>query len=307
MKKGCVVVLIFLVIILVGLLVAAVIVDSKYGAVMTSPEVSHETLVTPETKVRIVLKPELAKDLIIAEVRKTYDVPEMALGMALPYEIAALLSVDSENSELETTLFINEKRFGPEIARQVNAAALLSRLTQVQWAEEGTKYEKAGVISANGTTPLHSEIYDLIWEVWGKPQSMPALAIQDGHLIEIMVDNRDGGASAILGTIIALSGGNWQALKKESSIESMLSVSNIHIYADLVGNDTLKFHVRVKCNEAPFSLRALIPFILNSEEDRALKWRLSTQYGLTMTGEGEWKDSIYEGDYTISNLNVLLQ
>lgn len=302
MKKGCIIILGLLLVVFTA---ALVVVDSKYGAILPSPAVSHKTLMTPDTRIRAVLRPALAKEFIATHFLATIDVPDMALDLAMPHELALLVQTDPEAGTMDATVFLNEKRLGPEISRRVNAMKIFDKVKILTWNPEGVVYEKAGIVTAKGRGDLHQGMSDLVWRIWGDSVSRTALTVEGGHLFEATVDNRDGGATLILGSLSAIQGGDWRKLEKEANSEALASISSLRLWADLTGKDTLELYLRIECKEPPFSLRALVPFLLDLDDDKAFRTRLQKERGITMTGDGDWKDGIFEGVYTFEGITKL--
>ena len=63
--------------------------------------------------------------------------------------------------------------------------------------------EQRGALLLTGTIPMDPEANEHAWVHWNHSRTLAPLPFRGGHLIELIMDNRSGGAYAVLVTLLA--------------------------------------------------------------------------------------------------------
>jgi len=302
--KKLLVVLLVLLVVAVG--VALVVANSKFQAITASPVVSHATLVTPDTRLQIVAKVPMMKDIIEQQFLKDTGVPPQILPLALPYEAAVLVDVDNILDEIKMSLFINDKRLAPIIMQFLNDAQLPPPLNA--WFPNPMEARGRGTLVREGTTQPDPAIMDYVKQHWPNASVVEPLDIEGGHMVEAALDNRDGGLMEIIGTVAAAQGTDvveqLKALKDQTGfdVEAIpATIKFLRVQADVTPDDTLEVHIALDCEKdmAPIILMGF-QMGFPSLRDKAGK------AGIDVKGGAALKGTVIEGDYSVPNFSVLL-
>ncbi len=305
MKKGC---LILLGAALFALVVAAIfigIAEQRYGVLISAPEVSHESVLAarPGSAVRpgvwFRLEPERARQ-IVESVIEDMDVPGLSGGMLdrfMPHAASCMLAADYDEGEIYIHLMINEKRLGPVIAEQFNEADIIAKAPEINWSSEGLVAQYRGVLTLEGTVPM-PDAQNAAYLSWDHPVQATPLGVEGGHLVEAVLDNRDGGAYVCVASLVAaydLEMGEDEEDLLMTTIENAMSV---RVYGDLVADGALLLHLAIEVlPEVRHRLSvANMKGALSSSFSNAIG-RLEEEHGLAITGTVEWNENVLEYDY----------
>ena len=325
MKKGCLIAIGLFVALLAMAAVAAVAAYSKFDKEMgisEAPPFSHETEATPETRLRVVLRPELLKDMLgqLAVVKQVYAEsmpPSLAssfklediLDMALPREAALLGTPDFSKGVLNLSLFVNEKRGGPALVSELNKNNTLAGIKQIKWTTDGMEIPERGIMRAAGTLAIPDTLEQKIMENWKNKAAVEPLLVEGGHHLEAVLDNRNGDALTLVACAAAASGNDWEELLNgqygNMILNALVLIHDVRLTADLLDFDTLKALVRLDTTSEggpglQFILAGFWPQIV--AEARA-------KQGLIIEGEPVWDadKSAIMMDLKITGLQKLIE
>jgi len=305
MKKK---IFLFVVVAFLLIVVGAVLVaDLMFGAVRTAPEVSCTTLIKPETRGVIVFNPPLAQKLIKQRIlAMAPKAPEALVDATLPYQVAVLFDVDYGMSVMNGTVFLNERRLGPAICQWVNQQAIPEPYSNV--IKEEMVAEKRGVLTRKAVWNLDRDAMGkLRWE-WKNTKLNTPLEPEGGHMLEVVLDNRDGGGLVVIATVHGMLFGTPLDSYMSSSAKDMATAySTLRIQANITENNELKAKLMIGCS--PTADTGMIDFIpryfdmIKNVADEQL-----APMGITVTCEPEEvKDGHdFAATYTFSNADQLL-
>lgn len=295
------VLLIVLVILVVAVCVALAVANSKFQAVTASPMVSHTTLVKPETRVQIVADVPKMRDIIAQQFLKDTGIPPWVLPLALPYEAAVLMDADYALGDMNMTLFINDKRLAPVILDKLNQVKLPPPANA--WFAEPMKTYGRGKLLREGSARLNPALVAIIKKYLPDAPVAEPLKVEGGHMIEAVLDNRDGGAMAIIGALAAAQGidvaGQLEGNDRYEAIPAQ--IKSLRVQADVTPANALDVHFALDCQKdmAPIILMAVQVGFPHLQE-------YADMVGIDVQGGSELKGAVIEGNYTVPDFSKLL-
>ncbi|HOF41598.1 MAG TPA: hypothetical protein PLD73_16125 [Candidatus Hydrogenedentes bacterium] len=292
--------------VVIGVIVV-VLADRKY-CLFPSPKFSHAPYVTPDTRVQIGLWPGNGGEDLLAILRAALPEKQRPsnwlLKRILPHEATVLLAPNLQSQSIAVTAFINDQRFGPVIRDAVNEANPSRSVPVVRWLADGMVVEKRGILTLRGDIPMDAHSTQLTQSSWpGAPAGAP-LALEGGHAIEIMLDNRDGGAFAVLSSLELLKGLDGEN-NPDFYVELLANVSWLRLFADFAGtNDAaLKLHIECRPDAEP-GVAGSIQFVVDMGL-MAAKKALEAK-GAALVGASRVEGNAVVGDYTLRGLDKLI-
>ncbi|GMV99557.1 MAG: hypothetical protein AMXMBFR84_06960 [Candidatus Hydrogenedentota bacterium] len=281
--------------------------DSKYHALRAAREASFSEVADESVSMVLVMKPALAEALILEKASAlSENIRPWMINFALPYEAALLMRPDLANKRLDTTMFLNERRFGPMIVQQANAYGMGAVMPQVQWAPDGFVQKERGVITVDGSLPINPAIAALAEQKWGivTPAGYPEP--EGGHLAELIVDNRNGGLFLLLGTLQS-SGIVSMNLPPDELATNLLPVGIFRLNADLVSpevaNITLRIEAAINATEGEFGAFDFTLSLLYG----ALAKGLRDNGGIELEGSKKREGTVITGQYTLTGVSKLFE
>lgn len=313
MKKALIILLAVLGLLLLVAIIAAVIVDNKYEAIWSASRISHESVAPPQTALRAVVNPRIAKNYLITDIAQATGMKAAGIARVLPHELAVLVSTDLATRDAGVTLFINEQRLGPVICEEAKKASALSQnVPFVQWNPEGLAKQRRGKLVANGFLTLRPDYVDVVNQEWGSVQTPSPLTINGGHFIEAVIDNRDGGAFALIGTLIAMQAGGNRGFEPAAIGQSLWTVGAIRITADMIpdyltpddpADEQMNVRIVIDCN--PLAEQAdvdTLAFVLTTLIAQA-KGMIQSETGMILDGAIGREGLQITLDYKLTRVN----
>jgi hypothetical protein len=288
---------------LVALIVGAVIVDAKTRLLLGSPRVSSEVLVKPETRLQIVANIPLARDVIEKKLLQGVNVPEWIIPLVLPYEAALVVNTDYVLGDMNMTLFVNDRRVAPLILSRLNALRLPKPLDA--WFPEKMAAKRRGMLVRQGSAKMDRDLLGRVKAQWKGTVPGAPCRIEGGHMIEAVLDNRDGAAIAMAGAVATAQGLSIPDIT-DSQLGFASSITSVRVQADIAPDNTLKVHAAVECKPGtePGSL-SLIKVLAFDVFGTNIKGTLA-QKGISVSGEAVVDGTTVKGDYTVSNFDAIL-
>ena len=238
--------LIIVVVILLAVVVAGVVVDRKFGAIRTSPQVSHATLVSKNTRALAVVDAPNLKGFIERHFLKDAGIPPWTLPMALPHEAAFVVDADLGTNSINPTIFINDKRLAPVIIEFLDSISLPAPLSD-WFAGAQLRREESGVLTLKGNAKVEPGLLGQIRALWPNTDVGEPIQAKGGHLAEIVLDNRDGSAVGLVGAVMQSQGINLAETLNEGNLGTIKELSFVRIQADIADDDTLNVRLDLEC------------------------------------------------------------
>ena len=322
MKKGCLIALIVVPVLLtVTLGAVAYKLNSEFGLLEAQP-ISHEQYADATTRLRVLLRPEAMEGFILRHVPSDavaipgpysiYDV----IPMVLPREVALLSGSNYRTGKMDVRLFINERRGGPYIRHMANSANFLGELDFVRWVPNRMECPQRGAVAATGSIPIpyYEALEARILESWpNTPPPTPAL-LEGTHLLEAALDNRNGEVMGLIGVGSGMGGMDWMELFKDPQINMAMDilekVTMARLTVNLLSDD--EANIRIRVDASPEAQKKLV-FILNMLVLPELKKTLRADYEIELDGEltSSDADNALFGDFRLKgfekHVNALIQ
>lgn len=307
MKKGCLIVIILLVVLALGLGVAAVM-GARSAGLFAAPVLSHDTLATAKTRLWVVVDPKpilpVLLPLVPAEIpNNPLPValnPQKWIGSFLPRELALLVAPNFTTGKAELTLFVNEQRGGPTIVEMVRQQGLLPNIPQIQWMDQGIDLPARGNLQMRAFMPIPDGVEEVITENWKQSPPIEPLRVSGSHQIEALLDNRNGDLLSLAAAIVQATGGDWAELfeqQKERIMPILPGIHDIRLVADLVDLNSAKAVLRIDANEES---GMTLQFLLGMAWVQVVT-DAESKYGVTIKGEPLWDA---EKGAVIANLDI---
>jgi len=288
--------------------VAGLIAAERRFAFLTSPKVSHSAYLVPETRVQIAFEPELGADAIIQLIEQA--VPEnrrpseWVLRQVFPQKAVVLLAPEPLAGGIHITAFVNDQRVGPIIRDAVNNADLTHTFPMIKWASEGMTLEQRGVLTLRGEMPIDPHTLELARTTWPEARVDTVLALEGGHVIEAVLDNRDGGAFTVLSAFEALQGPDGEN-DPDFFVGMFANIASLRLTADFAGPNDVVLSIRVECppdveEDVPASLQFLLDMTLAQTQEPI------RDAGAALTGTSRVENKTIIGEYTLSGLDKLI-
>lgn len=286
-----------------------------------APQVSHQTVATPNTNMRLVVSLGKAADFLRAlvpwDMLKETDLPqnmkdllEKDFADVIPSEIALLSGANLDAKTYEFTFFVNQRYFDALLPIGAGYLGLPGKIPIIAWDEGGLKLRQPGVLTANGTLPVPDGLEAKLQELWPAPAADAApFAVQGGHLIELALDNRKGELLTLVAVAAAQNGQSVEDLFANPMLQSVPKVlaqlADVRAYADLGSSDALvvDFALRALDTAGP-EIEPLIAFAFDAALAQ-VKSRLQ-EYGLTLDGKAQWEGKTYHGAFTIPEFGQVI-
>ena len=289
--------------VLLLLFVTAMFIEWRYGLFRTAPRIDRSTLVSGPGIV-VIFDPAKASTQIAELVRERagFAVPLWAIERALPYEAAIMAGPDHDRSEIDLTCFINPRRLGPALVRELNAASIETRVPEIRWSSEGVSRASPGVVTLEGTVPMEPEAQEAAYYLWNQSFKPTPLEPAGGHLLEVIADNRDGGAYLAVASLLHAYDINLDEKETDISLSSLKFVLKGHLTADIVSADALV--VRFTIDVRPDAIDRLGVINLKVGIDELFnEWgaRLARDHGITLAGGSRWNDTVMEFTYRLNH------
>ncbi|MCC6486454.1 MAG: hypothetical protein IT364_03065 [Candidatus Hydrogenedentes bacterium] len=305
MKKVARILLGVVFLLVVVALAALFIADSKYQFLRNGPEVSHETLVRPDTSVRIVARPEGARALIASELGVQAP-PDWVLSRVLPHEIAILLTPHLDTGRLELDLFCNPQRLGPVISEQSAALGMDQAYPFITWNSNRLASRERGVLVQDGYLDMDQNVRDAVQRHWGTLSQLSRPRVEGSHIVEAVADNRDGTLFALLMTLNA-KGIIELPIAEEDLAKGLMPIATVRLMADLQSTDTAALRLVVDCvpQAEPGQITAT-SFLIGGLLGQA-SVVLKDAYNVDFTGSKKAEGTNIVADYTLSPIQRLLR
>ena len=318
MKKGCLIVLIILAVLLGAALVSAFvgfrIVNQRFG-LRQAPVITHEELATGYTRIRLAVYPERMASFIAGYIPPDVEIPTGAfevndvLAHLLPREVALLAHSDVLGRKIRLTLFVNEKRFGPLFREFINTSNLFTQARQVNWTTSGFLLPERGLLYAEGDINIPAAVEEDIFALWPVKSQAPPATIIGGNHAELVIDNRDGDILALAAAIVQANGQSWELARAQQEVSMAIgvieSIQIARLSVNLVDRDTAAIDLRI---DSDAERGPGLQFLLSG---LALPWLrdfLKNEHGLILEGDTPWNESesAILGSFKLTGLEALI-
>jgi len=301
-SKAIRIVLIVLVALLVLAIVGVFVANSRYEFLFDAPRVSHETLITPGTSMRLAVQPPLAKPLLLKMLGDQAP-PGWIIDRVMPYEAAVIAAPDVHAKHFEVTLFLNARRASPYIMEMTKTLRIREKAPFLDWDGDGFTRVQPGVLAIKGTTAIDDGTAAAVTDHWGVVTIPTRPALEGSHLAELSVDNRDGSLFAML-MLFANKGLIELPLRSEDLRDTLAPIATMHLAGDLAGDDDMTILLTVDCQPtAEEGEITAVSFALGGIIGELTK--VAQTKGATLSGSKKLNGATISGVYTLGGVSKL--
>jgi len=281
----------------VAVVAGAVVLETRYRVVRKAERVDRAVLLGGAS-VRGVVDPKKVQPILaeIAAEELGRAVPEWAVDWFMPYEAGAVAQLNFDAHVVELDLYLNAPRLDPELARRGRRLNLRQRLSGIDWADEGVAATEPGLLRLRGTIAMEPDAEDAFWYTWNQSFRPPPLALENGHFVEVVLDNRRGAAYLAFASLLAAFDIELDAKYQDISLSSLQFVEAVRLTIDPTPSGALGIRMTMAIAPDAIDRLGVVNMKVGIEDAFAeLGARLDRQ-GLTLRGAGEWTDTgiVYE-------------
>ncbi len=286
----------------IAALLAAAIVELRYGILRTGPRVSR-TPATAGAGVIAVVDPEKLASLAGDEIRGAagWPVPEWLVRRMLPHEggVAAVVNFDQQRADLR--VYVNPKALAPLGKRLGNTLRFSDAFPRIRW-KKGAEQPARGLLVKEGVVAFAPDAEEAFWYTWNQTIQPAPPALEGGHLLEAVFDNRQGHAFLIVASILEAYDIDLGAQEADISLSSLQFVREARLIADLAPSDSIR--IRFVLDILPEHIEKLGVVNLKVGLDDVFKeyaerWR--RDHGLKLEGQSAWDGTTIVYDYRLSS------
>lgn len=287
-KRGCLVVIVAVPLLVLGAAAYGYYaLKQAYGLSPASP-ISSETLVTPETRTRIVVSREKLVPFLKGFVPGgALPLPWYASFLVkdpieefLPYEVALLGGADYKDNQYRVTAFVNERVMGPLVTTMARGffAAQEERMRaagntpeaqifrSIKWQDGFVDNSERGKLTMSAGLPLPAGMESRVLKSWKMNKAASTEVPEGGHLLEGVLDNTGGELMTLIGTVGKLQGMSLDQVFDPNAPQVMQivkAIDAIRLTGDLTGDDELTLTLSFNLNTDDYMTRA--PFLVLSQ------------------------------------------
>jgi len=279
--------------------IAAVILEARFSVLRSAPRVDRLSVVEGPS-IMAVVNPQALSERMATQLRERvgFWVPNWIVRRALPYEVTLLTASDYDDQEIDLTFFVNAPHFASAMVSGVKRASLEERFERIDWAADGVTKTAAGAFTVGGTVPMEDEAQETAWYLWKqsfKPAPMP---VEGGHLVEVVMDNRDGGAYLAVASLLHALDMEPDPVETDISLSSLKFVTESHLFADVLQHGELRTILSIEIK--PEAVKRLGVLNLKGGIDELMQaWaeRLQERHEIGLTGSSRWDDNVMVFEY----------
>ncbi len=288
---------------------ALVYFELRFAVLRTSPRVDLAGL-AKDSSIIAVINPELAIDQLrpLLNERAGFAVPEWIVRRVLPYGATIVTASDYDKAEVGLTVFLNPRRLGPPIRREINAIGLQASVPEIRWAQEGVVEGGPGVLSASGTVPMEAEAQEAAWYLWKQSVKPGAIPFQGAHFIEVVMDNRDGGAYLAVASILHAFDIVLDESETDISLSSLKFVIKARLSIDVTPTDLLVFRLTIEVRPEAVNRLGVINLKVGIDELLAeVSKTLLKEHEIAFEGESAWNENVMIFRYRLKGASKALR
>lgn len=225
--------------------------------------VFHESMLAPDTAVRVVLKPVLVQSYVsslahtatkyIKGIPKVSSLQQFSFNTdwihKMPFEFSFLFDQRSPE-RLGVLLFVKEHPASESFASLVNGSGFFRDLYPIDWDQDRMSKKGTGQLIATGTLPIPAATQKMVSSDFPNYAPFDAPPVTGHHFIEIAVNNSNGVLMELQGAL-ARAVHPWSTPVLEKDMNALwATVQEVQVTADLEGDDNLVFRATIACSDA---------------------------------------------------------
>lgn len=270
----------------------------------------HESLVSPETAVRVVLSPPRVQSYVsgLAPTATKYikGIPKITSMQAgairfdwihkMPLELAFILNQLSPDY-LDVRLFVREHPNGEPL----EGSGFFHEISAVRWDSDRLASQERGRFQASGQLHIPPAFRDAVRQHWPGYSPSPPPDVDGNHFLEVGINNSNGVVMELYGALSDFVVPWLDVAAQEQLLGMIADLSAFHLALDLVRDDELAASVTVECPNPAGAQPALQLF------SDALAAHLSASEGFYLSGGWAVSGSTVTGDFVLSGFEAKLR
>jgi hypothetical protein len=282
-KRGCLIALIALPVIVIAIAGTVYYRASQSLGLSPAERIDAETLATPETRVRAVVDLEKVIPFVKGLLPATgLPLPWYAssfigdpIADLVPYQIALQGGAGYKENAYHWTFFVNEKVLGPAVVTfartrfdefkqqfAANKGAPEAQLfNTIQWQDGFIQNEPRGSLVVRAALPLPAGMQNRVLNSWNVDKGASKQVIAGDNLVEVAIDNASGDLYTLIATLGKANGQSLDQVYAMPQVEQLIkAIDNVRATANLTGDDQIDIVVKTRLNTADFMVRT--PFLI---------------------------------------------
>ena len=311
LKKVLIALAALVVLIIVAGIAGLMYVDGRFG-IRQAPALSYMEYGGAQADIAVRVDPDQARQQLLGLITQQFgDGPDgivtNLIAESLPHEVVLMASPRYSDGTIDLTLYVNERRGGPIIARMLTEQLIQQAGAQpIAWDPEGARLERRGVVVLTGETELHNRTISEIDRRWGDNLPLAPQVMDGGNFFELIAANRKGSLYALVSALAIADPDNADfaimlMLEEVKQLEAMRATANF------ISNDAMAISILLQCDRAieddrPESMRLMLEQIVVPQ----LAVGLEEAYGLELEGGFVRNGYDLEGDFTLNGIEPYL-
>ena len=286
-------------------------VDGQFG-IRQAPMLSYMEYGGADADIALRFDPNQARQLVLDIVTQQFgeessDWLTNLIADSLPHEIVLMASPRYADQIIDLTLYVNERRGGPVLAREMTNFIVQQAGGQpVSWDPQGVRLERRGVLVLNGETRLHNQTLSEIDRRWGDNLPSAPQVMDGGNLIELIAVNRKGSLYALV-SALAIADPDNTNVGVAFALEEVRQLDGMRATANFLSDDSMAISLLLQCDrtiEEPRaeSMRLMLDQVVVPQLITALK----DAYNLELTGGFTRSGYDLEGAFTLKGLKPII-
>ncbi len=282
------------------------LIESRYEGILRAPRVSHRVYTRGDTALRVVLQPPLAQHRLVAALFPDRQVPDWVLNAVTPAETTLLFNADVENRSIDVNAFINYARLGPVLRDTVNKSGYIAPVSGINWSPPELVLDQPGVLLLRGTVPMSPQLAAAVQTGWDLSASFNARDIEGSHLLEALLENRNGRGFAALGALVEANTAGAENFDVLAAAPGFRNVATVRLFADFEEPDSL--HIELFADAVPGATVQQLNEIKVYVDMLYIGARtfLRDQYAVPLLGNSAIEGNTVHGVYTLSDASRFL-
>ncbi|MCH7959728.1 MAG: hypothetical protein IID08_06340 [Candidatus Hydrogenedentes bacterium] len=278
------------------------VLDLRYSVIRETPPVDHESFTDLHPSVRVFVNPSRAGDRLgaVLEQRLGRPVPGWVVDAILPHALSLIVFANHDSGRIEMSGMLNTRRLDPLIREMIDVFDIAARYPEIAWSEQGVIRAERGVLLHDASVVMEAEAKEAAWYVWKHGFEPRPLPLEGNHLIEVVFDNRDGGAYLAVASLLNAYGFNLDEEEEDIGLTSLQFVRSARLEIDFVADDAVA--IRFSLDVVPGTRNRMAVVNMKVGLDRVFTEageRAQERHDLTLSGDSEWKGDTLEFDYRL--------
>lgn len=262
-----------------------------WGALTASPRAATAGYASKQTAMALTVDFEPIQDVLGQLTAHATGKPAWLFQGFFPYGGALFIDVGEDRVHREVCALVNPRRLGP-LAPMLARRLFSAPPDSFQWVTEGVVW-RDGVLMARLRGAASEGTAAIVRERWPEAP-LKSLALEGGHMIEFLADNRGGEGLVAMECLADLAqgfskpekdAGKPQELQRIFDAQQLSGLfyraASARITADVAGNDTILLNAVMECPDSQAA--SAIEFALLTVRD--LLFKRLIEYGVVLEGD----------------------